>query len=107
MPRRGPEISYELRCCIVCLHCLLPPPQNTFVRIGPMLGVNSDTCKRIWQSARRRAGCDDFKEVLAYVGRLDRSGRPPRVVDGTQKSAEMRSLIINLNDKDFSEIANI
>ena len=85
MPKRGREISYELRCCIVCLHCLLPP-QNTFVRIGRMLDLAPRTCQRIWQKAREHSGSNDFKEVLACVGRLDRPGRPLRVVDGVARS---------------------
>ena len=106
MPSRGREISYELRCCIVCLHIVLPP-RNTFNRIGALLDLAPGTCQRIWQRARTRAGCDDFKEVLACVGSLDRSGRPPRVQDGTEESAALRALILRLDEYQLKEVAQI
>ena len=107
MPSHGREISYELRCCVICLHSLLPPPQNTFLRIGHLLDLSPGTCQRIWQRARQRAGNSQFKEVLACVGNLERSGRPARIVDGTTESAQLRSLIMNLDDQQFSEVSNI
>ena len=107
MPSHGRETSYELRCCVICLRTLLPPPQNTFRRIGLLLGLETNTCQRIWQRASARAGSSEFKEVLACVGNMDRPGRTPRVVDGTQTSMELRSLIMTLDDKEFDEISDI
>lgn len=107
MPNRGPEVSYELRCCIVCLRCLLPPPQNTFNRIGTLLSLQPNTCQRIWQHAQRQAASTELREVLACVGRLDRSGRPPAVVDGTNASVALRALILQSDDLQLQEIAEI
>ena len=107
MPNRGREVSYELRCCIICLRSLLPPPQNTFNRIGRLLDLQPNTYQRIWQHARSSAASNEFREVLACVGRLDRGGRPPKVVDGTPKSIALRSLVLQLDDCQLQEIAAI
>ena len=91
MPPHGREVSYELRCCIVCLRVFLPPPSNSFGRISRMLQLEERTCVRIWlraeqraeQRAQQRAGSNDLRELLAYVSNLGREGRLPTIVDGT------------------------
>lgn len=100
MPRHGAEVPYELRCCIVFARLYLPPPQNQFRRIGRLVGVEAGTCQRVWIRARARAGTDDLREVLACVGSLERSGRPPRETGGTSDSADLSSLIAFLKDQD-------
>jgi hypothetical protein len=107
MPSHGREIAYELRCCIICLRIALPPPHNEFSRIGVLLKLKTRTVQRIWQRARDRAGSDDLREILACVGSLERSGRPPRIQDGTQESAALRTLILQLDDCQLNEIAQI
>ena len=107
MPSHGREISYELRCCIVCLLLTSSPPANTFGRIGKVLGLKMHTVRAIFQRARQRAGSDDLREVLACVGSLEHTGRPPRNVDGTQESADLRALIMHLDDRQLKEVAQV
>ena len=65
-----------------------------FNRIGTLLSLQPNTCQRIWQHARNLATSNDFREVLAYVGWSERSGRPAMVVDSTPTSAALRALIL-------------
>ena len=83
MPPHGREVSYELRCCIVCLRVFLPPPSNSYGRISRMLQLEERTYARIWLRAQQRAVSNDLRELLAYIGNLGREGRPPTIVDGT------------------------
>jgi hypothetical protein len=106
MPR-GQEISYELRCCIICLRFFLPPPQNRFSDIARHLGLETRRVQEIFQRSRERAGSDDFKEILACVGSMPRSGRPPRVADGTQEPRDIRALILQLDDWQLGDVAQL
>lgn len=45
-----------------------------------------------------RAGCEDFNEVLACMGDLERLGRIPRVADGTELSSHIRDAILRNPD---------
>ena len=106
MPR-GREISYELRCCIICLRFFLPPPRNRFSDIARCLDLETRRVQEVFQRARSRAGSDDFKEVLACVGSMSRSGRPSRVIDGTQESRDIRALILQLDDWQLRDVAHL
>lgn len=107
MASRGREISYELRCCIVALRIFLPPPQNSFRRIADRLGLETRAVGAFFQRVRRRASSDELRELLACVGSLERSGRPPRILNGTPESASLRALILQLDEYDLSEVACI
>ena len=48
-----------------------------------------------------------FEQVLACCGRLERSRRPAKVVDGTAASAALRALILQVDDVQLQEIAHI
>ena len=50
---------------------------------------------------------NNLREVLAYIGSADRSRHPPRIQDSTQESAALRAMIIQLDDRQLSEIAQI
>jgi hypothetical protein len=106
MPR-GREISYELRCCIICLRFFLLPPRNRFSDIARCLDLETRRVQEVFQRARSRAGSDDFKEILACVGSMPRSGRPPRIVDGTQESHDIRTLILQLDDWQLRDVAHL
>ena len=107
MPNRGREVSYELRCCIICLRLLFPPPQNTFQRIGVLLDLQPNTYQRIWQQAQARAGSNELREVLACVGRLERTGRPPVIANGIASSTVLRALILQMNDRQLSDVSQV
>ena len=107
MTSRGPEISYELRCCIIALRFFLPVQQNSFKRIADLLGLQKRAVALVFTRARQRSGSDDLREILACVGTLSRSGRPPRVLDGTPESASLRALILRLDEYDLSEVAQV
>lgn len=64
-------------------------------KIERKTGIGHDTTRKIATRAIDRAGCEDIHEVLAYVGDLDRSGRIPRVTDGTKLSRDIRNAILN------------
>ena len=106
MASRGPEISYELRCCIIALRFFLPDQQNSFKRIADLLGLQKRAVALVFARARQRSGSNDLREILACVGTLERSGRPPRVLDGTPESAGLRALILRLDEYDLSEVAH-
>jgi hypothetical protein len=105
MAPRSVEIAYELRCCIVCLHCFLPPPQNQLARIAKLLNLKPRAAQSFYQRTRRRAQSDDLKELLACVGNLNRSGRPVRIQDGTKASAALRSLLTQLDEHQLRHVA--
>ena len=88
----GREIAYELRCAIVTCRILYGA---TYEEIERKTGVRHDTARKIATRAIKRAGCEDINEVLACVGDLDRSGRVPRVADGTKLSRDIQNAILN------------
>lgn len=77
----GRKIAYELRCAIIT--CRIPYGA-TYDYIERKTGVAQNTTRKIATRAIERARCEDIHEVLACVGDLDRSGRIPRVADGTE-----------------------
>lgn len=81
MPTHGAEVSLALRHAIVTFKVLFG---CTYDEIERKTEVQSRTASKVMLRATERAGCDDFHEVLACVGDKERSGRMPRVVDGSE-----------------------
>lgn len=46
----------------------------------------------------KQAGCEDFHEVLACIGEMERSGMITQVVDDSGLSAKIRATIMVHND---------
>ena len=86
------EIAYELRCAIITCRIHYGA---TYDDIERKTGVARDTARKIATREIERAGCEDIHEVLACVGDLDRSGRIPRVADGTELSKTIRNTILD------------
>ena len=88
----GCEIAYELRCAIVACRILYGLLYGAnYEETERKTGVRHDTARKIATRAIKRAGCEDINEVLACVGDLDRSGRVPRVADGTELSRDIQN----------------
>lgn len=85
MPSHGREIPIELRAAIATCRILY---REKFEEIERKTGVNA---AEIMRRGIGRAGSEDFYEVLACLGDLNRPGRDTRVVDGTQLSARTYS----------------
>ena len=78
-----------------------------FTHIAQLLHLRVRAVQQIFHRASERAGSDRFEEVLAYCGRLERSGRPSVIVNGTPASIALRSLILQLDDHQLQDIAEI
>ena len=77
----GRKVAYELRRAIITCRILYGA---TYDEIERKTGVARDTARKIATRATERSGCEDIHKVLACVGKLDRSGRIPRIVEGTE-----------------------
>lgn len=95
MPTHGAETPLPLRHAIVTCRILFG---CTFDEIERKTGVQSRTASKIMLRAIERAGCEDFHEVLACVGDMERSGRITRVVDGSELSATIRTAMMVHNN---------
>ena len=89
--KAGHEVFYELRCAIVTCRIIFG---CTYFEIEQKIGVVRGRAQTLMKRAIKRAGCEDFHEALACVGILERSGRLPRVADGTDLSAKIRTAIL-------------
>lgn len=89
MPSHDRESSLELRVAVATCRILY---REKYER---KTGVNAGTAAEIMRRAIGRAGNEDFYEVLACLGDLNRPGRETRVVDGTQLSATIRNAILD------------
>ncbi len=65
------EVAYELRCAVVTCRIIF---KYTFEKIEKKTGMKKDTARNF---TIERASYEDFNEVLACVGDLDRLGRIP------------------------------
>lgn len=74
MPVHSGEIALALRHAIFTCRILF---SCTFDEIERKTGVQSCTASKIMLRAIERAGCEDFHDVLAYVGDMERFGRTP------------------------------
>lgn len=92
MPSHGREIPIELRVAVATCRILY---RENFEEIERKTGVNHKTAAEIMRRAVGRAGSEDFYEVLACLGDLNRPGRDTRVVDGTQLSATIRNAVLD------------
>ncbi len=92
MPSHGREIPIELRAAVATCRILY---LEKFEEIERKTGVNYKTAAEIMRRAIGRAGSEDFYEVLACLGDLNRPGQDTRVVDGTQLSATIRNAILD------------
>lgn len=89
MPSHGREIPIDLRAAVPTC-CILY--REKFEEIEGKTGVNA---AEIMRRGIGRAGSEDFYEVLACLGDLNRPGRDTRVVDGTHISASIRNAILD------------
>jgi hypothetical protein len=89
------DVPYPLRCAVVALrfHSKL-----TFNDIASKLGLHERTVARIYQHAELNAPLSSFLDILACVGALEKEGRPPKVLDGTQQSADIHAMILQYFD---------
>ena len=102
--KAGHEVAYELRCAIVTCRNIFG---CTYFEIEQKIGVVRGTAQTLMKRALKRAGCEDFHEVLAYVGVMERSGRVSRVADGTDLSAKIRTAILqNLDVRSQQAVLN-
>lgn len=92
MPSHGKETPIELRAAVATCRILY---REKFEEIERKTGVNWQTAAKIMRRAIDRARSEDFYEVLACLGDLDRPGRETRVVDGTQLSTTIRNAILD------------
>lgn len=76
-----------------------------FDEIERKTGVKAPTAQRIWQRAQESAESNDFHDLLAVLDPRDRTGRPSRVVDGTNESKLIRSILYEETNKTFKEAA--
>lgn len=58
------------------------------------MGVPERTAQKIYQRAKDRAGCEDFNEILACAGDIERPGRLQRVPNSTVLSRDIRQAIL-------------
>ena len=93
--KAGHEVVYELRCAIVTCRIIFG---CNYFEIEQKIGVVRGTAQTLMKRAIKRAGCEDFYEVLTFVGVMERSGRVPRVADGTNLSAKIRTAILQNSD---------
>ena len=91
MPTHGSETSYELRCAVITCRVLY---ESSFAEIERKTGVAQRTAEKLYQRAKFRAGCEDFNELLACVGDVERSGRPRRVPEGSKLSKDCREAML-------------
>ena len=92
MPSHGNKTSIELRVAVATCRILY---RKKFEEIERKTGVNWQTAAKIMRRAIDRAASEDFYEVLACLGGLDRPGRETLVVDGTQLSTMIRNAILD------------
>ena len=93
--KAGHDVAYELRCAIVTCRIIFG---CTYFEIEQKIGVVRGTAQTLMKRAIKRAGCEDFHEILGCVGVMERSGRVPRVADGTDLSAKIRTAILQNPD---------
>lgn len=95
MPPSAPEIALPLRHAIATCRILFG---CTSEQIERKTGVKADSLAKLLRRAIECVGCDDFYEVLACIGNIDRSGRSTCVVDGMELSAKIRIAMLVHND---------
>lgn len=95
MPTSAPEIALPLRHAVATCQILFG---GTFEEIERKIGLKAGSSARLMRRAIDRAGCNDFHEVLACMNSIDRSGRPTRVVYGTELSAKIQNAMLIDND---------
>lgn len=78
MPPHGPEVPLPLRHAIATCRLLF---NCTYDEIERKTGVPASTAGAIMRRAIRRAGCEDFREVLICIDSMKRPGRPSTRVD--------------------------
>ena len=59
---------------------------ETYPKIEATTGVKQETCRAIVTRAQRRANSPDWKEIIACLGDLERSGAPLKEEPGTELS---------------------
>jgi hypothetical protein len=90
MPTHGRDLPVALRAANVTCRLLY---NEKFEVIAAKLDVNVRTTQKIVKQGVKRADSENFKEVLACSVDLDRSGRPPTVVDGSELLHQIRHSI--------------
>ena len=61
-------------------------------------GAKKDIARRFIKRTVERACCEDFNEILACIGDLDRLWKLPRIADGTALLSNIRNAILNNPD---------
>ena len=75
-------------------------PTLIFNELETQIGVLAPTASAIFRTAKARANCDNFHEILACCTSITdansgrNGGRLPLVVDGTEDSAKVRDAIM-------------
>jgi hypothetical protein len=69
-----------------------------------MTSVKEDTAQHLIATLIERAGNRDLNDLLEVASLMPRSGRPPKVVDGTQESRALQQLAYDNPKLWFNEL---
>lgn len=75
------------------------------VEIAQRLGIFSSAVKSLWHRTTERAETDvDIFELLSHCDAATRAGAPPKIANGSVRSAEIRDLLVNNPYLSFVEV---
>ena len=107
--KKRQEVHITLRAIIIYVRIF--HPTLTFDELETQIGVLAPTASAIFRTAKARANCDDFHEILACCTPITdanssrNGGRLPLIVDGTEDSAKVRDAIMAQPYLSFHEAA--
>jgi hypothetical protein len=95
-----PDIPVQMRSVIIACRVLY---KERWIDIEKKTGINANTACKLFETLVEQAGNEDFNNLLEVAALLPRTGRNPKIVDGTHESRALQEILINNPYKYWNE----